>query len=124
MATLCNTTSVLLFARLFPAALASQSFLHALPLARLQVEGVTLYLLDDVFLLHFAFESAQGILKRLTLLKSHFRQPYTPPNSSRVDACSYYKLLTSSQGLNHVSFGKMLAFASANRAQKVSRIAS
>ena len=49
---------VLLFTRLLPTALASQCFFHALLLAGLQVKGVTLDLLDDVFLLHLALETA------------------------------------------------------------------
>ena len=49
---------VLFFTRFFPAALARQCFLHTLLLARLQVKGVTLDLLNDVFLLHLALEAA------------------------------------------------------------------
>jgi hypothetical protein len=70
---------VLFFASLLAAAFTSQRFLHALLFARLQVEGVTLDLLDDVFLLHLAFEAAQRILERFSLLESDFRQTdYTP----------------------------------------------
>ena len=40
---------------------------------------MSLHFLDDVFLLHFALETPQGILQRLTLLQSNFRQiRYTP----------------------------------------------
>ena len=53
---------VLLLASLFSAALASQRFFHSLLLARLEVKGVTLHFLDDVLLLDFAFEAAQGVL--------------------------------------------------------------
>jgi hypothetical protein len=71
--------SVLLFPSFFPAAFARQCFLHALFLAGLQIKGVALDLLDDVLLLHLALETAQCILKRLTLLQSHFCQrDYTP----------------------------------------------
>ena len=73
---------VLLFASFFPAALARQRFFHALLLAGLQVKGVALDLLDDVFLLHFALEAAQSIFEGLTLLQSDFCQTDTPPNSS------------------------------------------
>jgi hypothetical protein len=70
---------VLFFARFLPAALARQCFFYALLLARLQVKGVTLDLLDDVFLLHFALESTQCIFEGLALLKSYFCQlNYTP----------------------------------------------
>jgi len=49
---------LLFFACFFAAALARQRFFYALLLAGLQVEGVTLHFLDDVFLLHLAFEAA------------------------------------------------------------------
>jgi len=52
---------VLLFTSLFAAALSRQRFLHALFLARLEVEGVTFHLLDDVLLLDFALEAPEGI---------------------------------------------------------------
>jgi hypothetical protein len=73
---------ILFFPRFFPAALARQRFFDALLFARLQVEGVTLDLLDNVFLLHFALEAAQRVLEGLTLLDSDFRQsphPQTGP---------------------------------------------
>ena len=76
---------VLFFPCLLAAAFARQGFLYALFLARLQVEGVTLDLLDNVFLLHFALKTAQRILEGLTLLNSNFRQLTTPPNWSRLD---------------------------------------
>jgi hypothetical protein len=74
--------SVLFLTRFFTSAFASQRGLYTLFLAGLQVEGVALYLLDDVFLLHLALEAAQSILEGFTLLKSNFRQTYTPPDSS------------------------------------------
>ena len=49
---------VLFFSRFFTRTLASQRGLHTLFLAGLQVKGVTLDLLDDVFLLHLALETA------------------------------------------------------------------
>ena len=49
---------ILFFACLFSGALASQSSFHTLFFAGLQVEGVALDLLDDIFLLHLAFEAA------------------------------------------------------------------
>ena len=70
---------VLFFACFFPAALARQCFFDALFLARLQVKGVPLDLLDDVFLLHFALKATQRILEGLALLESYFCQlNYTP----------------------------------------------
>jgi hypothetical protein len=52
------TPSILLFAHLFAGTLASERGLHALFLTGFQVKGVTLDFLDDVFLLHFALETA------------------------------------------------------------------
>jgi hypothetical protein len=52
------TASILLFANLFAGPLASKRGLHALFLTGFQVKGVTLDFLDDVFLLHFALETA------------------------------------------------------------------
>jgi hypothetical protein len=70
----------LFFPRFFAAAFACQGFLGAPFFAGLQVEGVPLDLLDDVFLLHFALETAQGIFQRLALLYSDFRQTEYTPN--------------------------------------------
>ena len=74
---------VLLFTSLLAITLAGQSCLDALLLAGLQVVGVSLDLLNDIFLLHLALETAERILNGLTLLQSDFRQLTTPPNSSR-----------------------------------------
>jgi hypothetical protein len=43
-------------------------------LARLQIEGVTFHLFDDVLLLHLTLEAAKGVLKSFALLKLNFRQ--------------------------------------------------
>lgn len=59
---------VLLFACFFSIAFARQSFLHAALLAGFQVKGMPLDFFNDVLLLDFAFEAAQGIFKRLSLL--------------------------------------------------------
>ena len=80
-----NGSLILFFPCLLATAFTRQCFLYALFLARLQVEGVTLNLLDNIFLLHFALETAQRILEGLTLLNSDFRQLATPPNWSRLD---------------------------------------
>jgi hypothetical protein len=48
---------ILFFTRFLTSALASQRGLHTLFLARLQVKGVALDLLDNVFLLHLALEA-------------------------------------------------------------------
>jgi len=74
---------ILFFAWFFSGALTSQRRLYTFFLAGLQVEGVSLDLLDNVILLHLAFEAAQNILEGFALLKSDFCQIYTPPDSSR-----------------------------------------
>ena len=52
----CNLIQV--FTILFSGTLLSESLLHSASFARLQVEGVALDLLDNVFLLHLALEAA------------------------------------------------------------------
>src|SRR3954453_7293710 len=73
---------VLFLARLFAGPLASQLSFHTLLLAGLQVKGVTLDLLDDVFLLHLALKAPKSVLEGFSLLKPNFCQTYTPPDSS------------------------------------------
>ena len=73
---------VLFFACLFSSSLASKSGLNTLFLAGLQVKGVALDLLDNVFLLHLTLETAQSVLEGFTLLKSNFCQTDTPPDPS------------------------------------------
>jgi len=71
-----------LFSTLFSRALPRQSLLHALLLARFEVKGVTLDLLNDVFLLHLSLEATKGILQRLALLQSNFCQSdHLPTNN-------------------------------------------
>jgi hypothetical protein len=72
----------LLLANFLASALASERGFHAFLLTWLEVKGVALDLLDNVFLLNFALETAQGILEGFTLLQSNFRQTDTPPSSS------------------------------------------
>jgi hypothetical protein len=73
---------VLLLANLFASALASERGLHAFLLTGFEVKGVALDLLNNVFLLHFALETAQCVFEGFTLLQSNFRQTDTPPNPS------------------------------------------
>jgi hypothetical protein len=90
--------SILLLTRLLTGALASQCGLHALFFARLQVKGVTLDFLNNVFLLHFALETAQSVFEGLTLLQSYFGQKRYTPKLVRVGPVSYYKVPKTSQG--------------------------
>jgi len=54
--------------------LTGQRLFGTLLLARLQIEGVTLNLLNDVFLLHLALETAQCAFERLSILYMNFCQ--------------------------------------------------
>lgn len=49
---------------------------------------MSLDLLDDVFLLDFPLEAAQGILERFSFLKPYFRQTYKHPRF-RVRLCEH-----------------------------------
>jgi hypothetical protein len=73
---------VLFFARFLAGTFASESSLNTLLLAGLQVKGVALDLLDNVFLLHLTLETTQCVLEGFTLLKPYFCQTDTPPNPS------------------------------------------
>ena len=73
----------MLFANFLASALASESGFHAFLLTGFQVKGVAFDLFDNVFLLHFALESAQSVFEGFSLLQSNFRQTDTPPNPSR-----------------------------------------
>jgi hypothetical protein len=80
-----------LSAILFSGSLSSQSFFHALLLARFEVKGVTPDLLDDVFLLHLALEATKGILQRLALLQSNFCQSdHLPTNRAHLSLPHLY----------------------------------
>jgi hypothetical protein len=84
----CLYYLILLFASFFTTTFAGQSLFYPLFLTRLQVVGVTLYFLDDVFLLHFALETAEGIFQRLAFLQSDFSQllhPLTGPYWTLLD---------------------------------------
>jgi hypothetical protein len=55
-------------ATLLPVPLAGKRCLNPLFLARLQIERMPLDLFNDVFLLHFSFEAAEGVFQRFPLL--------------------------------------------------------
>jgi len=76
------TPSILFFANFLTGALASERGFHAFLFTRFEVKGVALDLFNNVFLLHFALETAQSVLEGFTLLQSNFRQTDTPPNPS------------------------------------------
>jgi len=61
-------------ATFLPVPLPGQCLLDPLSFSRLQVEGMLLHFFDNVFLLNFSLEPAEGIFQCLALLKSYFRQ--------------------------------------------------
>ena len=63
----------------FTASFSGQCLLDAFLLARLQVKGVFLHFLDDIFLLNLPLETPKRILYRLTVLNADFGQLNTPP---------------------------------------------
>jgi hypothetical protein len=68
-------TRLLDFAALLLArALTRQSLLCAASVARLQIEGVLLDILDDIFLLHLALEPAKRAFDRFAFLYLDFSQ--------------------------------------------------
>ena len=76
---------VLFFACLLARPFASQRGLHTLLLARLQVKGVSLDLLNNVFLLYLALEPSQCILEGFSLLQPYFGQNLHTPKPVRMD---------------------------------------
>ncbi len=73
-----------LFANFLLCPLASQSLLYAELRARLQIVGMTLDFLNDVFRLNFALEATQGALNGLAFLQSNFSQTKSPPNPAII----------------------------------------
>lgn len=66
---------------------------------------MTLDLFYDVFLLHFALETAKRIFEGLSLLQSDFCQLDTPPNWSRLDPIVIASFLE--QVKNYIQFQSM-----------------
>ena len=65
---------VLLFAGFLAIAFARQSFLYTAFFTGLEIKRVPLDFLDDVLLLDFSFEAAQGIFQGFSLLEPDFSQ--------------------------------------------------
>ena len=101
---------VLLFTSFLAGSFARERGLNTLLLAGLQVEGVTLNLLDNVFLLHLALEPTQSILEAFALLKSYFCQTDTPPNPSGWTEQLLQEFDSKSRGSGRI-FLKKLRFA-------------
>ncbi len=64
--------------------LSRQRLLGPTLVTRLQIEGVLLDVLDDVFLLNLALESAEGALNRLAFLNLDFGHACTHPLTNPV----------------------------------------
>jgi hypothetical protein len=58
----------------FPVSFPGQRLLNPELLARLQIKGVSLDVLNDVFLLDLPLEAAKGVLQCFALLKLYFSQ--------------------------------------------------
>jgi hypothetical protein len=84
--------SVLLLTSFFAIPLARQCCFDAALFTGLQVVGVTLYFLDNVFLLYLALEPAQRILERFAFLHTNFSQNFPPPNLPERPDSSYLSL--------------------------------
>ncbi len=76
-------------ANLLPTPFSGQGLLDPLLFAGLQVEGVSLDLLDDVLLLDFSLEAAESVLDRLALLNSYFSHSVHTPNLGISIDCDY-----------------------------------
>jgi hypothetical protein len=70
---------VLFLACFFTSAFASQRFFNTLFLAGFQIEGMTFYFFDNVFLLYLALKRRRVLLKGFTLLKAYFSQTDCTP---------------------------------------------
>ena len=83
---------------LLAAPLSGERLLRPTLVTRLQIEGVLLDILDDVLLLHLAFESAQRTFNRFTILNSNFRQLRFHPLHPRPSRRAQYARLRAKQG--------------------------
>ena len=75
---------VLFLADLLSVALAGKRLFDALFLAGLQIEGVTLHFLDDVFGLDLALKAAERVFQRLAFLHTNLCQGEYTSKSSQV----------------------------------------
>ena len=79
---------ILLATLLLAQSLPRKRFLCPAFFAWLHVKAVLFDFLDDVFLLHLALKTPQGVLKRLTLLDNYFGQFTSPHSGLEITACS------------------------------------
>ncbi len=69
---------------LFAQSLPRKRFLCPALLTGLHIEAMLLDFLDDVFLLHLAFEATQSVLQRFTFLDDDFSHVMFTPNPVRI----------------------------------------
>ena len=65
--------------------LSSECLLRTAPIAGLQIEGVLLDILDDIFLLNLPFEAAKRALDGLAVLHFHFSHAELHPLRGRLE---------------------------------------
>src|ERR1700692_762623 len=70
--------------RLFAQSLPRKRFLGPAFFTGLHIEAMLLDFLDDVFLLHLAFETAQSVLQRFAFLDDDFCHVIFTPNPVRI----------------------------------------
>ena len=76
-------------ATLLPVPFPGQSLFDPLPFTRFQVEGMTLYFLNNIFLLYLPFEPPKSTFDRLAVLNLHFRHYENTPSTwaSEINDC-------------------------------------
>jgi hypothetical protein len=84
------------FANLLSGTLLGQSLLHSASLARLQVEGVALHILNDVFGHNLALEASECVFQRFAFLQSNFCHLVTL-KASQMNLFRAYSLLCHAQ---------------------------
>ncbi len=89
-----GTGLVLFLADLLAITFASERFFYTLLLAWLQIKRVALNFLDDVFGLHLALKTAQGILKGFAFLYSNLCQEKYTSKQSRNGMLSGYSIFS------------------------------
>ena len=95
----------------FPPLLLAQSlprkrFLGPALFTGLHIEAMLLDFLDDVFLLHLAFETAQSVLQRFTFLDDDFSHVIFTPNPVRIGILRrHYKRCTAPEDYRMLDAG-------------------
>jgi hypothetical protein len=96
--------SIRFFANLLPSTLSRQGLFNSALRARLQIEGVALHFLDDVFRLNLALEATECVVYRLAFLQPNFCQSHPPPTASespKISAVKTHSSLTAALETGH-----------------------